>query len=127
MGCKKKAKDNPAPNPEPAPQKMIKLTYEVTSSVPALTSPGHNQLMFTGTEGGYLFDTYTGSTWKKDLTIPDNGTSSINLHVDMVLDGDKATSTGKIYINDELKATANSTAPYYSNGHTQVLLDVKYR
>ncbi|WP_345949268.1 hypothetical protein ABDD95_20695 [Mucilaginibacter sp. PAMB04274] len=127
LSCKKKSPTDPTPEPEPTAQKKIKIRYEVSSSVPAFASNGHNNLMFTGTEGGYLFETYQGSAWKKEITIADNGASSINLHVDLVLDGDQATATGKIYINDELKVTANSTAPYYSSGHTQTQLDVKFR
>ena len=129
FSCKKKQKDEPAPAPTapPVSQKTIKITYEISSSAVAFDSNAYNKLMFTGTEGSYLFETYSGSTWKKDVIIADNGTSSINLHVDLLLNGDKATATGKIYINDELKASANSTSPYYSNGRTQTLLDVKYR
>ncbi|WP_295771677.1 hypothetical protein [uncultured Mucilaginibacter sp.] len=127
FGCKKKHKEEPAPIANTTPEKTIKITYEVNSSVAAFDNEAYNKLMFTAAEGSYLFDTFKGTTWKKEVNIIDNGKSSIGLHVDMLLNGDKATATGKIYINDELKVTSNSTSPYYSNGRTQTLLDVKYR
>jgi hypothetical protein len=125
FGCKKKSGNTPD-DPPPA-EKKIKITYEIITSVDAFPSGGHNMIDYTTTNGSYLFFTYVGSSWKQDVTIVDNGNSSINLHVDLVLNGDKATATGKIYINDVLKVTATGTDPYYFNGHTQLALDVRYR
>lgn len=127
FSCKKKSDDKPN-DPPPAPvEKKIKITYEITTSVDAFPSGGHNTINYTTTNGSYLFATYTGSSWKQDVTIVDNGEGAINLNVDLVLNGDKATATGKIYVDDVLKVTATGTDPYYSNGHTQLELDVKYR
>lgn len=127
FGCKKHSNSDSAPSPEATPQKTIKIRYEVNSTVAAFDNEAYNKLMYTGTQGGYLFDTFDGTNWVKEITIADNGKSSISLHVDLLLNGDKATATGKIFINGTLKVTGNSTAPYYSNGRTQTHLDIVYR
>ncbi|CAM3743879.1 hypothetical protein MUGA111182_06660 [Mucilaginibacter galii] len=131
LSCKKSPEETPVTkpaDPEPAPvENKIKITYEITSTAEAFTSPAYNKVSYAGSGGSYLFDTYSTSTWKKEVTITDDQKSSIILYVDLLLNGDKATATGKVYINDVLKSTATSTSPYYSNGRTQTILDVRYR